>query len=907
MTPPLPAPGESPPEGDPLARLAAADPALAGSVAGRLAAKPQPVPAEEIARLVEEVLWALGIETAFAEALALGWSALVGEVPEERMAAYRRAVREAGAIGPARGRIVAECLPAVLRYGRDGILPAAGRVCALLARRGVFVLAAPLEALGRLLAAGDHGGAEAFLRVLGRAFAPELTYAESRFFGTALPRAALELPPGRRARQLAALERVIACDRRLAEPFLAGLDEGLRFLSGEALDRFVAAALAPAPGDLERAARFLSLASARARQRFEALQVRVGFSQVQARLQRYLRARTGLPLQVRPWSALPRAWSEALAAEARVTSDAEAVYLPDEIGWGGSLAENVRGYQLLLRLEASLHEFGTLELDLERLGERVAAAPAEEPPAGASDLARFIHGFADPGLAGDLFTVFELGRIRRALERRYPALAGSVWPRLRAEPPPAGSPPILAKLFARIALAAPAGEEAPPGVVAAAAAAFDRRVTAASPVEDAAELVARFYPAVAAAVARECPDDVRPSGAGGPRLATPFGWRPWPKPAAAAAGPFDRKAGEIQAALARQGLHAYRADIRRLLAAGSGRLGPEEIRRLCGRPDLAAAAMAGLLDAPAADGGAAAGEAEGSPAFWYPEWSRTLSDYLERHVLVRERAVAPAPGFYEETLARHGGLVRRTRRAFERLKPEGLKRLRGRPDGDEPDYARLIEHAVARRAGDAPGERLYVKRLPERREVAVLLLVDLSRSTANRVPGSRQSVLEVEKEAIVILCEAIAVLGDGLAVAGFSGTGRLGVDYYRIKGFAEPLSAEVRARIGGLAPQRNTRMGAAIRHAGRDLERAPAAVRLLILLSDGFPNDRDYQQDYALADSRRALMELVARRIRVQAFNVNLAADPNLDELYGRVHHQVIADVRELPQRLIRAYGALTR
>jgi nitric oxide reductase activation protein len=133
------------------------------------------------------------------------------------------------------------------------------------------------------------------------------------------------------------------------------------------------------------------------------------------------------------------------------------------------------------------------------------------------------------------------------------------------------------------------------------------------------------------------------------------------------------------------------------------------------------------------------------------------------------------------------------------------------------------------------------------------------------------------------------------------------VDYFRIKGFDEEMSEEVRRRIGALRPQRNTRMGAGIRHAARDLDQAAARLRLLIILGDGFPNDTGYKGAHAVADTRQALMELGARRVRFHALTVNLPADPKLDQLYGKARHHVISDVRELPGKLLRVYSALTR
>ncbi len=212
-----------------------------------------------------------------------------------------------------------------------------------------------------------------------------------------------------------------------------------------------------------------------------------------------------------------------------------------------------------------------------------------------------------------------------------------------------------------------------------------------------------------------------------------------------------------------------------------------------------------------------------------------------------------------------------------------------------------------KRAGITPSDRLYIKRIKEQRDVAVLLLVDLSRSTANTVYGSRASVLDVEKEAIVLFCEALEVVGDAFAIAGFSGTGRLGVDYFKIKDFDEDMGTSVRQRVSAMAPQRSTRMGAAIRHAAGKFDFVSSKVRLMIILSDGFPNDVDYKQDYAIKDTRKAISEVHSKNIYVHSITVNLAQYSKLDDLYGDAKHNVISDVRELPDKLLRIYSGLTR
>jgi nitric oxide reductase activation protein len=169
--------------------------------------------------------------------------------------------------------------------------------------------------------------------------------------------------------------------------------------------------------------------------------------------------------------------------------------------------------------------------------------------------------------------------------------------------------------------------------------------------------------------------------------------------------------------------------------------------------------------------------------------------------------------------------------------------------------------------------------------------------------------LDVEKEAIVLFCEALDVLGDLFSIAGFSGTGRLGVDYFRIKEFHESVTVDVRQRISAITPQRSTRLGAAIRHAVCQLEAISSKVRLLIILGDGFPNDVGYKKKYAVADTRKAIAEARSKNIFTHAItvNVNLAANAKLDDIYGHFHHNVLSDVRELPDKLLGIYSTLTK
>jgi nitric oxide reductase activation protein len=440
-------------------------------------------------------------------------------------------------------------------------------------------------------------------------------------------------------------------------------------------------------------------------------------------------------------------------------------------------------------------------------------------------------------------------------------------------------------------------------------------------VESSGELVVLSYREVANTLSKHAPGQSR--GQAYRPLQTPFDRHLRPDLVHAAGQALDQKALALKKRLAQKGFRVYRADLRKHLETHQGLVCADDLAAMFNNTNSPDPGKSGTpppseelstqlaQDLPELfDTLPPEEETEAQAVTWHPEWDCNLGDYLTAHTRVRDRAVTGSENrFYSRILQRHRGLVKQIRTAFELLKPEGLKLYRQWIEGDAFDYRALLDFVLDKKAGITPSERLYIKRLKVNRDVAVLLLVDLSRSTANSVAGSTARVLDVAKEAIVLFSEALEVVGDIYAIAGFSSNGRLSVDYFHIKDFAEPMNGAVRNRIDAMAPQRNTRMGAAIRHAADQFAAVTSRVRLLITIGDGFPNDLGYKKRYAVEDTRRAISELRSRHIHVHAITINIdtADDSRLDDLYGEIHHNVIANVVDLPEKLWRIYGMLTR
>ncbi len=290
----------------------------------------------------------------------------------------------------------------------------------------------------------------------------------------------------------------------------------------------------------------------------------------------------------------------------------------------------------------------------------------------------------------------------------------------------------------------------------------------------------------------------------------------------------------------------------------------------------------------------------------YPEWDQGIDDYRLNWCRVVERAAEEGSGdVVGTTLSAHGSEVSALRRFFESLRPPGLRRVPGQADGDDLDVDAAVRMCAERAAEADLSDRIYVRRERKERDVAAAFLVDVSGSTSRQLDSGRR-VIDLEKEGLVLLCEALEAVGDQYALYGYSGQGRGQVDFLVVKDFDDQLSGKAAQRLGGLAPMRQNRDGAAIRHATAKLLAREARTRLLVLISDGRPLDDGYKDEYSLEDTKVALREARQQRVHPFCITIDREAGGYVRRMYGDVQFAVIDHLEALPKRLPKIYQRLT-
>lgn len=285
----------------------------------------------------------------------------------------------------------------------------------------------------------------------------------------------------------------------------------------------------------------------------------------------------------------------------------------------------------------------------------------------------------------------------------------------------------------------------------------------------------------------------------------------------------------------------------------------------------------------------------------YPEWDHGRQHYRKNWCVMREKPVTPVyDDFYRDTLGKHAGVVRHLRKKFEALRDENRLEKR-QTQGDEIDLDALIEALADARDGSEMSDRLFMRTHRAERNIAVVFLVDMSGSTKGWIN-------EAERESLILLCEALELLGDRYAIYGFSGTTRKRCELFRIKTFDDRYDDEVKARISGIRPQEYTRMGFALRHMTKLLNQIEAKTRVLVTLSDGRPDDYFdvYRGVYGVEDTRMALMEASRTGIHPFCITLDREARDYLPHMYGAARYIILDDVRQLPVKVTDIYRRIT-
>jgi nitric oxide reductase activation protein len=329
-------------------------------------------------------------------------------------------------------------------------------------------------------------------------------------------------------------------------------------------------------------------------------------------------------------------------------------------------------------------------------------------------------------------------------------------------------------------------------------------------------------------------------------------------------------------------------------------------------------------------------------SYVYDEWDFRSNDYKPRWCIVKERTMGEGDRqYYDDTFLDYSTLVSHLRRQFEMISPEMLKKERRLEDGEDFDIDDVIEAFVDIKTGVSPSEKLYWRRNKIQRDVACVFLLDVSASTAESIEDSTSNndwdvpddpvdymkwvksrrksgivrtykrIIDVEKEASVLIMDALENLGDQYGIYCFSGYGRENVEFYTVKDLEESLTDNIKSRIDKISPLHATRMGPAIRHAIAKLDKVQARTKLLFLISDGRPQDRGYsregvEKEYAVHDTKMALTEAKNKDINAFCLTVDKNGHDYLKAMTQDMGYEVLDDVRDLPERLLDLYRNFT-
>jgi nitric oxide reductase activation protein len=302
-----------------------------------------------------------------------------------------------------------------------------------------------------------------------------------------------------------------------------------------------------------------------------------------------------------------------------------------------------------------------------------------------------------------------------------------------------------------------------------------------------------------------------------------------------------------------------------------------------------------------------------SDPFHYSEWDYQIQ--LERPAwatVLEKRAKSGDLSIIDGITAQYKREIHRMKFLLDAMQPQGVQRIRRLEDGDEIDINAAIASFTDIRLGNQPDPRIMMRSVRKTRDFSILVLLDLSESTNEKVQdqeeGGQMTVRELTQQACVLLADAINKVGDPFAIHGFCSDGRHDVEYYRFKDFDQHWDEVPKAKLAGMTGQLSTRMGAAIRHAGHHLHLQRSAKKLLIVITDGEPADVDVRDpQYLRYDTKKAVEEVAKFGVTTYCMSLDPRADNYVSRIFGQKNYMVVDHVQRLPEKLPLLYAGLTR
>lgn len=762
---------------------------------------------------------------------------------------------------------------------------------------------------------------------------------------------------GDRGDVLGSARRLGASDAEAAVEYIKSAQSVRSRLSSEQERHWFEAGLGvlDEPDGSARAVSWFRLESVGSLEMLASLAGRVELHDVGSVLRLYAEALSGTQVLVQPRDVLVRrriGWG----SEGGSTTDGVSIFLPSAVDTFGEHQANFSVYKVHTTHQAARLEFGSFRFEFDADGEFLASTSVRREAdvdngrrsvsPGRPPMRRYFDLFEDRLLISELFAVVEGTRIDARASGEYPGIRNAL---RRLQDHEAGARPDVeamplrqafvenlqrASLGRRDLMRWPADKADQLASAVTTLQIVERR---GATVQDSAEVAAILYDA-AASLPNVPP---RESGGGwsvpgddtggthpppgatsakrhpGASVEVPF--EPPPQPGHR--GEFKPELVQLLATMADQGEDAFgrcltRQDLEELLAgcrelAVSDNADGDEEPTLDELLDNLQSEASERAAADTDEEGTRESNGDGSDGIeWYryDEWDYRAHDYRPAWcALGEQRAQQGGLDFYDDTLRRHHGLVVETRRQFERMRPESFRRIRRLEDGHEIDLDEAIQFHADKLAGAGPLARFYSRRNKIDRNVAVALLLDMSASTGEAIGEHNKRIIDVEKESAVLMIEALEAIGDAYGIYCFSGEGRENVELSVVKELDESLDDRVRMRIDAIEPVQATRMGPAIRHVVAKLDAHDAKVKIFILVSDGRPEDEDYGRDrdereYAVHDTRRALIE--AKRLRIEPFLITVDSEGHdyLGRMCDDIGYEVVTDIEALPRRLPRLY-----